>query len=53
MFILYGIKFEDDNEIYYTTKTCFNDWKKFGAFKIVQKRLIINLFRKVFRINIF
>lgn len=42
MFILYGIKFSDSEEIYYTTKECFDEWKKLGEFEIVSRRLKFN-----------
>lgn len=53
MFILYGIKFNDDKEIHYTTQKCFKEWSGFGAFKIVKKQLILDLFNKTIKINLF
>jgi 3-phenylpropionate/cinnamic acid dioxygenase small subunit len=54
MFILYGIQFENDSRVYYTTKENLDIWSEMGAFKIVKKQLVFdNVFlNKVFKINL-
>ena len=50
-FVLYGIKFEDDANIYYTTKANFDIFNESGgAFQIVNKRFVINT--PFFRYNV-
>ena len=53
MFFLYGIKFDNDKKIYYTTKENLKEWQKLGAFKIIKKQLVFDFLNKVFKINIF